>query len=92
LPIRRNDIVTVMRGTHKGFQGNVTAVYRLKWCIYIQGLVNFNSNAERVPVPIDSSNVMITEIKMDTDRLDFLLRIAHARRVEQDMALERREC
>jgi hypothetical protein len=34
---------------------------------------------------------MIEEIKMDTDRLNFLLNIAHATRVERDKALERGE-
>jgi hypothetical protein len=34
---------------------------------------------------------MIEEIKMDTDRLDFLLNIAHLRRIEWDSALERGE-
>ncbi|KAJ5890887.1 uncharacterized protein N7473_007115 [Penicillium subrubescens] len=55
------------------------------------GLYRLRNDDEWVAVPIDSSNVMIEEIKMDTDRLDFLLNIAHLRRVEWDSALERGE-
>lgn len=31
------DEVAVIRGANKGREGKVTAVYRLKYCIYING-------------------------------------------------------
>lgn len=68
-----------MRGTHKGFSDRVTAVYRLKW--YIERLYCFRNDDQWVPVPVNSSNVIV-EIKMDTDWLYFLLNITHLRRVE----------
>ncbi|KAG9607994.1 hypothetical protein KCU86_g25184, partial [Aureobasidium melanogenum] len=31
IPIRKDDEVTIVRGSNKGREGKVTSVYRLKW-------------------------------------------------------------
>lgn len=36
MPIRKDDEVMVMRGTFKGREGKVTAVYRKKFVIHIE--------------------------------------------------------
>ena len=33
LPIRKDDEVTIVRGSHKGTKGKVTCVYRKRWSI-----------------------------------------------------------
>ena len=36
LPIRRDDVVTITRGSNKGTSGKVKNVYRKKWCLYVE--------------------------------------------------------
>lgn len=38
MPIRKDDEVTVLKGSYKGSKGKVLTVYRKKWCIYIDKL------------------------------------------------------
>lgn len=33
LPVRKDDEVTIVRGTHKGTKGKITSVYRKRWTI-----------------------------------------------------------
>jgi len=68
IPVRKDDEVKVMRGTHKGRGGKVIQVYRKKWCIHIEKIVREKANGSSVPVPIHSSNVRITKLKLDNDR------------------------
>ncbi|KAL2916487.1 60S ribosomal protein L26A [Polyrhizophydium stewartii] len=74
LPIRRDDEVQIVRGTHKGREGKVTTVYRRKYCIYIEKITRDKVNGASVPVPIHPSNVVITKVKMDKDRKNLLER------------------
>merc|ERR1712025_1403472 len=56
MPIRKDDEVIVVRGSHRGREGKVIQVYREK------------SNGSTVNVGIHPSNVMITKLKLDKDR------------------------
>ncbi|TPX35217.1 hypothetical protein SmJEL517_g02329 [Synchytrium microbalum] len=56
LPIRKDDEVTIVRGTAKGREGTVIQVYRLKYFLRIE------KNTK------DKVNVVITNAKMDVDR------------------------
>lgn len=72
--MRQNDEVVVVRGSHKGREGKITAVYRKKFCIHIERLTREKVNGASVPIPIDASNVKITTLKMDKDRKDLIAR------------------
>ncbi|KAH6570721.1 hypothetical protein BASA50_002003 [Batrachochytrium salamandrivorans] len=74
IPIRRDDEVMIVRGTHKGREGKVTTVYRRKFVIYIEKITRDKVNGTPVPVPIHPSNVVITKVKMDKDRKALLER------------------
>jgi large subunit ribosomal protein L26e len=76
IPIRKDDVVTVVRGVHKGREGKVTAVYRRRFCIHIEKLVREKVNNASVPIAIHTSNVVINSIKMDKDRKALLDRKA----------------
>merc|ERR1719515_667773 len=56
IPIRKDDEVIVVRGSHRGREGKVIQVYREK------------SNGSTVNVGIHPSNVVITKLKLDKDR------------------------
>lgn len=68
LPIRKDDEVRIVRGKYKGREGKVTQVYRKKWVIHVDRVQRDKSNGATVSIGIHPSNVIITTIKLDTDR------------------------
>merc|ERR1712171_11634 len=74
MPIRKDDEVIVVRGSHKGREGKVIQVYRKKYVIHIERVTREKSNGSTVNVGIHPSNVMITKLKLDKDRRAILER------------------
>merc|ERR1712046_222545 len=68
MPIRKDDEVIVVRGSHRGREGKVIQVYRKKYVIHIEHVTREKSNGSTVNVGIHPSNVMITKLKLDKDR------------------------
>ena len=79
IPIRKDDEVTIVRGSNKGRDGKVTSVYRLKYVIHIERIAREKSNGTSVPTGIAPSKVVITKLKMDKDRENILERIRKGR-------------
>ncbi|KXN70012.1 ribosomal protein L24 [Conidiobolus coronatus NRRL 28638] len=79
VPIRKEDEVLVVRGTHKGREGKVVQVYRKKFVIHINGLTREKVNGATVQLGIHPSNVVVTKIKTDKDRLAMLERRVRAK-------------
>lgn len=52
----------------------LTQVYRKKWVIHVERVHVEKSNAATVPVGIHPSNVVITTLKLDSDRKAILER------------------
>ncbi|KAI4262683.1 MAG: hypothetical protein L6R42_002143 [Xanthoria sp. 1 TBL-2021] len=84
IPIRKDDEVSIVRGTNKGRAGKVTSVYRLKYVIHIERIAREKSNGQSVPLGIHPSKVMITKLKVDKDRESLLERIAKGRVVKAE--------
>merc|ERR1719460_3531014 len=74
LPVRKDDEIMVTRGKLKDKMGAVKTVYRKKWSLYFQNGTLQKMNAVTVDLPVHPSNVVITKIKMDKDRLALLER------------------
>lgn len=74
IPVRKDDEVTVVRGTFKGREGRVTTVYRKKWVIHVDRVVREKVNGQTVPVGLDPSKCVITKLKLDKDRKTLLER------------------
>lgn len=74
LPIRRDDVVQVVRGSHKGREGKVTSVYRLKFAVQIEKLTKEKASGAGIPLNLAASNLVITELKLDNDRKAILKR------------------
>merc|ERR1711916_348464 len=72
IPIRKDDEITVVRGSNKGREGKVSSVYRLKYCLHVNGIVREKSNGQSVPIA--PSKVVITKLKLDKDREQILER------------------
>merc|ERR1712064_254512 len=68
MPIRKDDEVIVVRGSHRGREGKVIQVYRKKYVVNIERVTREKSNGSTVNVGIHPSNVMITKLKLDKDR------------------------
>ncbi len=79
IPIRKDDEVLITRGSNKGREGKVTSVYRLKYVIHVERVAREKSNGQSVPLGIAPSKVVITKLKLDTDRKNILERIAKGR-------------
>ncbi|MCJ1351798.1 MAG: 60S ribosomal protein L26B [Icmadophila ericetorum] len=79
VPIRKDDEVTITRGSNKGREGKVTSVYRLKYIVHIERVSREKSNGQSVPIGVHPSKCMITKLKLDKDRENILERIAKGR-------------
>jgi len=80
IPIRKDDEVTVTRGTHKGKEGKVIQVYRKKWVIHIEKLTRDKANGITIPIGIHPSKVVINKLKIDKDRRAILERRDRSKR------------
>ncbi|GAP88987.1 putative 60S ribosomal protein l26 [Rosellinia necatrix] len=79
IPVRKDDEVRIVRGTHKDSEGKVTSVYRLKYQIHIERVTREKTSGQSVPLGIHPSNVVITKLKLDKDRENILERIKAGR-------------
>lgn len=79
IPIRKDDEVTIVRGTNKDKEGKVTSVYRLKYVIHVERVTRDKATGASVPLGIHPSNVVITKLKLDKDRESILERIKAGR-------------
>lgn len=68
LPVRRDDEVLVVRGDYKDSKGRVSAVYRKRWCIYVDKVSETKQNGATVKIPLNPSNVVLTKLKLTPDR------------------------
>ncbi|CDW71975.1 60s ribosomal protein l26 [Stylonychia lemnae] len=74
IPVRKGDVVKVMRGTGKGREGKVLTVYRKKWAVHVEKLTKEKSNGTQVQIPVHASNLLITQLKIDKNRKAILER------------------
>ncbi|PVH18871.1 ribosomal protein L24 [Candidozyma haemuli] len=68
LPIRKEDEVVVVRGSKKGSEGKVGAVYRLKFAVQLEKLVKEKSSGASVPINIHPSKVVINKLYLSDAR------------------------
>jgi large subunit ribosomal protein L24 len=60
--IRKGDKVKIVRGNFKGKEGKVARVDLKKCKIFIEGITRKKARGQEILVPIDPSNVIITEL------------------------------
>eukprot|EP00011_Vannellida_sp_DIVA3-517-6-12_P014902 CAMPEP_0114612610 /NCGR_PEP_ID=MMETSP0168-20121206/4709_1 /TAXON_ID=95228 ORGANISM="Vannella sp., Strain DIVA3 517/6/12" /NCGR_SAMPLE_ID=MMETSP0168 /ASSEMBLY_ACC=CAM_ASM_000044 /LENGTH=132 /DNA_ID=CAMNT_0001823597 /DNA_START=30 /DNA_END=428 /DNA_ORIENTATION=- len=73
VPIRKDDVVKIVRGGKKA-SGKVTTCYRRKYIIHVEGVTRDKANHQTVDLGVHPSNVVITQLKLDKDRLALLAR------------------
>ncbi len=64
-PLVKGDKVKVTRGQFKGKEGEVEKVDMKNVKIIVQGIENIKKDGTKVNYPIDPSNLMITDLKLD---------------------------
>lgn len=75
LPVRKGDVVSVLRGEFKGSSGEVIRVDYASGCVFIEGLTVKKADGTDVERPIHASNLSITELYLeDRERRDILER------------------
>merc|ERR1712086_245294 len=78
VPVRKGDTVLIKCGSKeggvKGKTGKIMTVYRRRWCIHVEKVVRDKKNGSQVPIPVDPSNVEITQLKLDKSRKALLAR------------------
>ena len=74
MPIRKDDEVIIMRGTHKGRDGKVQQVYRKKFVCHIERIQKDKASGQQVSIGIHPSNLQIIKLKLDKDRKAILAR------------------
>ena len=78
LPIRKNDVVKILKGKAKNKTGKVTAVYRRKWVIHVDKITREKQNQQPVNIPIKPSNCVIETLHLDKDRKNLIERASKA--------------
>lgn len=76
LPIRKNDVVKILKGKAKNKSGKVTSVYRKRWIIYIDKITRDKQNGQPVNIPIKPNNCIIETLHLDKDRKNLIERIS----------------
>jgi len=64
-PIRKGDVVEIMRGEHKGKKGKVDHIDLKKTKIYIENVKRKNVKGDEIFIPFEPSNLRITELNLD---------------------------
>ncbi len=68
LPIKKGDLVKVMRGQFRDTEGKVVGVDYSKVRVYIDSATTNKANGTEVQIPIHPSNLMIVKLELDNER------------------------
>jgi len=68
VPVRKNDVVKIMRGFFKGKQGKVADVKTQKGIVYIEGMQKGRKDGTSASVPFIPSNLIILNLNVDDKR------------------------
>jgi len=58
----------IVRGMYKSREGKVTTCFRKKFVVHVERITREKVNGAQVPVGLQTSNLVITKLKMDKDR------------------------
>ena len=68
IAVRKGDTVMVMKCSSKGKSGKVSDVDLNRYTVTVEGVVRKNAKGKELPIPINASNVYITDLN-DSDKL-----------------------
>ncbi len=65
IPLRKNDIVKIMRGKFKKKKGKIIMVNLKKQWAYIEGIQKSKKDGSKVNIPLNASNLQIQELNLE---------------------------
>lgn len=65
IPLRKGDIVKIMRGEFKGKEGKISKVDSRIRKVYIEGIFKTKKDGSKISVPFDSSNLQVKELNLE---------------------------
>ena len=65
IPLRKGDIVKILIGKFKGKTGKVESLNLRSLKVYVEGIQTTKQDGNKAYIPLDSSNLQITELKLD---------------------------
>ncbi len=68
LPVRKNDVVKIVRGKFRGHEGKVIKVSLRRMRIYVEGATLKKADGKEVPYPIHPSKVIIVDVDRSDER------------------------
>jgi len=68
IPIRKNDLVRIVRGNNKGKSGKIEKVLLKKMKVCIEGITQSNKTGKTSFIPVDPSNLIVTSLHEDKKR------------------------
>jgi len=73
VPLRKGDIVKVMRGEFKGKEGKVALVNTKKMKVFVEGIQRTRKDGTKVNVMFDPSNLLVTSLNLEDKKRNNLL-------------------
>ena len=68
--VRKGDTITILRGSFRKHTGKINSVDPVKMAVFIDGVESSRRDGTKVFIPVNPSNLMITELnKSDKRRL-----------------------
>ncbi len=68
LPIRKGDLVKIIRGKFAKKEGKVTEVNSKNCYIYVEGIQLVKKDGKTVPIKMEPSNVVLLEVYKDDEK------------------------
>ena len=65
LPVRKGDTVKIVRGRFKKKMGKIEKVLQKKTRVYIENIKNLKKDGSKTYIPVQPSNLIITELNLD---------------------------
>jgi large subunit ribosomal protein L24 len=70
VPLRKNDIIKIVRGSFKGKEGKIIRINRKKGKIFVEKVIRKKSDGTEFEVAIDPSKIIVRDLdKSDKKRL-----------------------
>jgi len=65
IPVRKGDVVKIIRGSFKGKKGKISKVNTKKTITHIEGIQRTRKDGTKVNVPFHPSNLIILELNLE---------------------------
>jgi large subunit ribosomal protein L24 len=63
IPLRKNDVVKIVRGSFKGKEGKITKINRIIGKIFVEKMIRKKSDGTEFEVAIDPSKIIVRELE-----------------------------